>query len=281
MNKFLFIILFLLIPCISLTACDKVSEHVSKADVESFAENVCYEVKDGFRDIYKDVKNNFFEETTGATEENITEGNKYDSDSAQKTFLPVPDDANDLGRKKMEKVVLELTDTGFTNIQTIPVYDLDFSIIISKTLYGSVDEISIDGDNSFREGTVFEKNAEIIITYHLYEKDNPDIIFDNYLIKDLYDEYDRNPMRATDKYVGKHVAISGKITEIDSSGSYVLICAEDDSEGENYIYCHLNTDELKNQIYDLSRGDMLTVRGKTSTMTILNKYQIDVYSIQY
>ena len=198
----------------------------------------------------------------------------------QTDSISIPDDAAIFKTKKFNKAIMELQNAGFTNIQAIPVYNVDSYNILSEIIYELVDTISVDNNTSFKKGDLFDKDAEIIITYHLYEKDYPDIAFDTYTVKDIYENYESNPMRAIETYVDKYVELVGKVSEIGSSGNYILICAEDDLEGINYVYCHVSPDEFKDQIYSLSKGDMVVVKGKMNSMTILKKYQMDVYAIQ-
>lgn len=68
-----------------------------------------------------------------------------------------------------ESVVAELTNLGFTNIETVPVYDIYWGV----TDEGDVDSVSIAGITDFSNGAIFEKDAEVIITYHMAEEDDP------------------------------------------------------------------------------------------------------------
>lgn len=64
---------------------------------------------------------------------------------------------------------------GFTNIEFNVLYDIVFGL----TTEGSVDSVSIDGNNDFKRGDVFSKDAHIIITYHMKEEDDPNKQKDN------------------------------------------------------------------------------------------------------
>ena len=71
--------------------------------------------------------------------------------------------------KDHKKVVSELKSMGFTNITEQPLYDIVFGI----TTEGSVDFVSITGSTDYKKGDVFDKNAEVIVPYHLKEEDDP------------------------------------------------------------------------------------------------------------
>ena len=66
-----------------------------------------------------------------------------------------------------EDVVAELKDCGFTNIETQEVQDLTSA---SDMQDGDVGEISVDGVTDFEEGTKFEADVPIIVTYHTIPK---------------------------------------------------------------------------------------------------------------
>lgn len=80
-----------------------------------------------------------------------------------------PDAASDYKHDDYKEVANRLSGAGFTNIETEILYD----IVLGWTSEGEVESVSIDGDTSFDKGAVFKKNAEIIITYHMKEEDDP------------------------------------------------------------------------------------------------------------
>lgn len=68
-----------------------------------------------------------------------------------------------------EEVVDTLKELGFTNVKTVPQYD----IIFGWTTEGSVDNISIDGTEDYNRGCIFNKDAEVVVTYHLKAENAP------------------------------------------------------------------------------------------------------------
>lgn len=71
-----------------------------------------------------------------------------------------------------DDVKAELEKLGFTNIKSEALYDIVFGI----TPNGEVEGVSIAGNGDFKRGDVFAKDAEVIITYHMPEADNPNNI---------------------------------------------------------------------------------------------------------
>lgn len=68
-----------------------------------------------------------------------------------------------------KEVVDELKSMGFTNITEQALYDIEFGI----TTEGAVDYISINDSTDFHKGDIFEKDAAIIVPYHLKAEDDP------------------------------------------------------------------------------------------------------------
>lgn len=77
--------------------------------------------------------------------------------------------ASEYKNKDYMEVVQSLEEAGFTNISTQAVYDIVWGV----TDEGTTDEISIGGNNTFKKGDVFKKDIEIVVKYHLKEKDDP------------------------------------------------------------------------------------------------------------
>lgn len=71
--------------------------------------------------------------------------------------------------KNYETVVETLNSWGFTNIKTQPQYD----IVWGFTETGSVANVTIRQTDDYRRGTIFKKNDEVIVNYHLPESDDP------------------------------------------------------------------------------------------------------------
>ena len=66
-------------------------------------------------------------------------------------------------------VINKLKELGFTNITENPMYD----IILGWTEEGEVDSVTINGSDSYRRGDVFDKNVEVVVSYHLKQEDDP------------------------------------------------------------------------------------------------------------
>lgn len=83
--------------------------------------------------------------------------------------LKVSRSSDELVGENYQTVISELETIGFTNIKTEVLDDLVTGWL---TKDGSVEQVEINGNNDFGNGTKFPKDAEIIITYHTFPKEN-------------------------------------------------------------------------------------------------------------
>ena len=77
--------------------------------------------------------------------------------------------ASEYKHKNYEDVAAALKTLGFTNIK----YEVLYDIVLGWTDDGEVESVSIADKTDFNRGDVFPADAEIIITYHMPEDDNP------------------------------------------------------------------------------------------------------------
>lgn len=81
----------------------------------------------------------------------------------------IPASAYDFDAENYQDVRADLTHAGFTNITEKALYD----IIWGWTDEGEVESVSVDGRTDYSKGEIFSLDVPIIITYHLWEKDDP------------------------------------------------------------------------------------------------------------
>lgn len=111
--------------------------------------------------IYYDVLQIFYSDVVAQNEE---------SESESET-MPTLESASFYIGTQLEDVVSQLDYMGFTNISTQAVYDLYFS----TAKQGKVASISINGITDFNTADFFDPDSQIIITYHMYYKDDPEL----------------------------------------------------------------------------------------------------------
>lgn len=194
-----------------------------------------------------------------------------------KNQIKVPYSAYSFKNDDVTEVVALLKEAGFTNIKTKPIYDLDHNSSWDSSKLNWIESISIDKNANFSEDDIFEKNSLINISYHVYERDNPDIIYNQYTASELFDDLERNPMRAEDTHLDEYVEVDGEVFEISPRGDYIVICAYGDPYGIEYIYCDTEDDSFYDYIYTLSVGDTVIIRGKIITVNMVHDYKIAVH----
>ena len=91
-------------------------------------------------------------------------------------LLKVPVSANDCKGKNCQDVVNDISAAGFVNIQAKTIEDLVTGWL---TKDGEVEEVTIDGDGSFRAGDTFDKTAAIIVSYHTFPSKNEEVTTDS------------------------------------------------------------------------------------------------------
>lgn len=99
-----------------------------------------------------------------------------------------------------------------------------------------------------------------------------------YTVDEMIEDLDNNPMNASDKYKNQYIEITGKLSVIDSDGKYISLHPNDDFAIIG-VQCYLQTDEQKDIIKTLSIGDMVTLRGKCTSVGEVLGYSLDIDSI--
>lgn len=97
------------------------------------------------------------------------------------------------------------------------------------------------------------------------------------LMKDL----NENAMRAQSTYKGEFVEITGKLSTIDASGKYISLEPENgDFTFITSIICYTQDDSQKEKIMEISRGDIITIKGKITEVGEVMGYSIDIDEIK-
>jgi hypothetical protein len=140
------------------------------------------------------------------------------------------------------EVISDLKKLGFKNIETTEIDDLTSDC---GTPDGAVSEVSIDGDSSFTEKTVFTKDANVMVTYHIVKKLSAPIDSDSLQdmeyteIADLFvnagftkvqteEIYDLDPDETTEAYRNEvminDALLSENLTDIPFDADVKVIC---------------------------------------------------------
>ena len=95
---------------------------------------------------------------------------------------------------------------------------------------------------------------------------------------ELSNALSNNAMKAQNDYENQYLEISGKLGNIDSNGKYISIDSDIDFDLTN-IQCYIKSDEQKQVIMEMSRGDAIIIKGYCKDIGELLGYQIDIEEI--
>lgn len=136
--------------------------------------------------------------------------------------------------KNYEDVAAALKMLGFTNIK----YEVLYDIVLGWTDDGEVESVSIADKTDFNRGDVFPADAEIVITYHMPEDDDP-----NKTTETIPAEDDNRPVfYSTNDYETAKQGNSGVFSYKSTGGSYDIYWIIDFDEGYVYWFTDGNGD---------------------------------------
>ena len=95
----------------------------------------------------------------------------------------------------------------------------------------------------------------------------------------MMDALNNNAMGASDKYKGKYLEITGKLTNIDAGGKYIDLMADGDFEIIG-VQCYIKNDDQKAKISALTKGDTVTLKGKCTDVGEVLGYSFDITEIE-
>ena len=142
--------------------------------------------------------------------------------------------ASEYKHKNYEDVAAALKTLGFTNIK----YEVLYDIVLGWTDDGEVESVSIADKTDFNRGDVFPADAEIVITYHMPEDDNPNKPTETTTEKD-----DNSPVfYSTNDYETAKQGNTGVFSYKSTEGSYDIYWIIDFDGGYVYGFTEGNGD---------------------------------------
>lgn len=161
--------------------------------------------------------------------------------------------ASEYEYKNYEEVTTALKTLGFTNIK----YEILYDITLGLTSDGTVKSVSIAGQTEFTRGNVFPADAEIVITYHMPEEDDPNNPhIESSSPTDTSVSYSTNDMETAKN------GNSGVFSYKSIGGIYDVYWIIDFDEGYVYTFCDGNgdttCDRLKIDSGNLNDGLIIT-----------------------
>lgn len=109
--------------------------------------------------------------------------------------------------------------------------------------------------------------------------EEPAIEYAEVTTDELSDALEANAMNASDTYKDKYFAVTGRLSNIDSDGKYIGLVDINDEWSINVIQCFIKNDEQLEKVKAMSTDDVVTVRGKITSVGELMGYSLDIDSI--
>ncbi|MBQ6272660.1 MAG: hypothetical protein IJK63_00375 [Oscillospiraceae bacterium] len=111
--------------------------------------------------------------------------------------------------------------------------------------------------------------------------EEPPVEYTHYDVTELFDALEGNAMKAQNTFKGQYVELEGYLGTIDSDGKYISL--EADPENYDYLFqsvhCSITTDEQREIIMELNKGEPIVVRGLITDVGEVMGYYLDIDSI--
>ena len=92
---------------------------------------------------------------------------------------------------------------------------------------------------------------------------SPDGTYQTVSVTKLYEDIKNNKLAAEEKYKDNYFSITGQVNNIESD--YIVIY-EVNNTWSNRVFCRIKSDEQKKLIKTLNKGDIVTVKGKITSI---------------
>lgn len=144
-------------------------------------------------------------------------------------------------------------------------------ILIIGVVIGAVtgEDKSVDSTAKQTEATASDSQKQ----------ESESIEYTSVSVNDMMDALNNNAMGASDKYKGKYLEITGKLTNIDAGGKYIDLMADGDFEIIG-VQCYIKNDDQKAKISALTKGDTVTLKGKCTDVGEVLGYSFDITEIE-
>ena len=93
---------------------------------------------------------------------------------------------------------------------------------------------------------------------------------------ELMSALDSNPLNASNTYKNTYVQLTGKLSNIDSSGKYFTLFPENEQFALVGIMCYINGDDQKNTVASFTIGQSVTVVGTITDVGEVIGYSLEV-----
>ena len=153
-------------------------------------------------------------------------------------------------------------------------------VVVLLTFIGKIDLTSISSSNknksTLKTVTVNDDMTDV------KSVDIDSIEYTPILINELEEEFNKNPFRANNKYLGEYVEIKCKLDSAYSSGMTLLVYELNDIREYPFtIICNITLDEHADILFKLDDNEPLIIKGRVTNVDNMLGYTIEVHNILY
>ncbi len=109
-------------------------------------------------------------DTIGEASNHIIEASTH----ATKDMIFVNCSANNFYQKQYMEVIHTLLGMGFKNVNAVELRQHREGFF-TRNIYGQVESVSINGNDSFKKGDKFAREAHVVVSFHVF-KDSPHVV---------------------------------------------------------------------------------------------------------
>lgn len=157
-------------------------------------------------------------------------------------------------------------------------------VIIAIVVIGIIGAAAGGGDEESKEvsstnSTTQKQQNNATDTQKKEEETKEEITYTAYTVTQMMDDLKANALKAESTYKDQYVEITGRLSNIDSSGKYISLRPEDDEWAIIGVQCYIKSEEQKEKVMEMSVDDVVTLKGKVKSVGEVMGYSLDIDEI--
>ncbi len=157
-------------------------------------------------------------------------------------------------------------------------------VIIAIVVIGIIGAAAGGGDDEPKEvsstnSTTQKQQNNATDTQKKEEETKEEITYTAYTVTQMMDDLKANALKAESTYKDQYVEITGRLSNIDSSGKYISLRPEDDEWAIIGVQCYIKSEEQKEKVMEMSVDDVVTLKGKVKSVGEVMGYSLDIDEI--
>ena len=136
-----------------------------------------------------------------------------------------------------------------------------------------------ENNNSSSTQDTPKQSEQAVASADTPKEEQKEVVYTDYTVSQLMNDLESNAMKAQETYKGKDVSLTGKLSNIDSSGKYINITPAEDEWAIIGVQCYIKNNETKKAVMDLTKDDIIVVKGHITDVGEVLGYSLDIDSI--